>query len=123
MLDTHAIARALTAADFTPRPSRRHLTDAAALELRLVKWIVGTGLAGAGLVDRDELVEMLGANRPRGRGAGGRGAASARLSGFPAPAVVAGQDARHPRRRPRADRGGELLAERNGFLTRRPMML
>ena len=78
MFDTHAIARALTAADFTPAQADA-LTDAvrraaehagvdvgtlatkddvavllraeiAVLELRLVKWIVGTGIAVAGLV-------------------------------------------------------------------------
>ena len=87
MFDTLAIARALTAADFTPAQAEA-LTDAvrqaaehdaagvdvgtlatkddvaalertmkadlcaeiAALELRLVKWIVGTGVAVAGLV-------------------------------------------------------------------------
>ena len=87
MFDTLAIARALTAADFTPAQAEA-LTDAvrqaaehdaagvdvgtlatkadlaalkgavnfatkadlAALEPRLVKWIVGTGVAGAGLV-------------------------------------------------------------------------
>ena len=80
MFDTHAIARALTAADFTPAQADA-LTDAvrraaehdaagvdvgtlatkddvaallraeiAVLELRLVEWIVGTGVAGAGLV-------------------------------------------------------------------------
>ena len=80
MFDTHAIARALTAADFTPAQADA-LTDAvrraaehdaagvdvgtlatkddvaallraeiAVLELRLVEWIVGTGVAVAGLV-------------------------------------------------------------------------
>ena len=85
MFDTLAIARALTAADFTPAQADA-LTDAvlqaaehdaagvdagtlatkddvaaldramkakadlATLELRLVKWIVGTGVAVAGLV-------------------------------------------------------------------------
>ena len=70
MFDTLAIARALTAADFTPaqadaltdavRQAAEHdaagvgtlatKADLAALEPRLVKWIVGTGVAGAGLV-------------------------------------------------------------------------
>ena len=80
MFDTHAIARALTAADFTPAQADA-LTDAvrraaehdaagvdvgtlatkddvaallraeiAVLELRLVEWIVETGVAVAGLV-------------------------------------------------------------------------
>jgi len=80
MFDTYAIARALTAADFTPAQADA-LTDAvrraaehdaagvdvgtlatkddvaallraeiAVLELRLVEWIVGTGVAVAGLV-------------------------------------------------------------------------
>ena len=89
MFDTLAIARALTAADFTPaqadaltnavRQAAEHdaagvdigtlatkadlaasegamkthfatKADLAALELRIVKWIVGTGVAVAGLV-------------------------------------------------------------------------
>ena len=89
MFDTLAIARALTAADFTPaqadaltdavrqaaehdaagvdagtlatkddvaaleRAMKAHFAtkaDLATLELRLVKWIVGTGVAVAGLV-------------------------------------------------------------------------
>ena len=76
MFDTHAIARALTAADFTPgqadavrraaehdaagvdvgtagdegRRGRLLRAGIAVLELRLVKWIVGTGVAVAGLV-------------------------------------------------------------------------
>ena len=89
MFDTLTIARALTAADFTPaqadaltdavrqaaehdtagvdvgtlatkddvaaleRAMKAHFTtkaDLATLELRLVKWIVGTGVAVAGLV-------------------------------------------------------------------------
>ena len=76
MFDTHAIARSLTAADLTDAQADA-ITDAvreaaehdaaaidvdalatkadlraeiSALELRLVKWIVGTGVACAGLV-------------------------------------------------------------------------
>ena len=76
VFDTHEIARSLTAADLTDaqadaitvavRRAAEHDTAAvdvdalatksdlrveiAALELRLVKWIVGTGVACAGLV-------------------------------------------------------------------------
>ena len=69
MFDTHAIARSLTAAELTPAQADAitaavrqaaeqgdHVTpdllDArlAALELRLIKWIIGTGIAVAGIV-------------------------------------------------------------------------
>ncbi len=69
MFDTHAIARSLTDAELTPAQADAitaavrqaaeqgdHVTpellDArlAALELRLIKWIVGTGIAVAGIV-------------------------------------------------------------------------
>ena len=76
VFDTHEIARSLTDADLTPaqadaitvavRRAAEHDTAAvdvdalatksdlrveiAAIELRLVKWIVGTGVACAGLV-------------------------------------------------------------------------
>ena len=69
MVDTHAIARSLTDAELTPSQAdaitdairqvaeqRDHVTpdmlDAriAALEPRLIKWTVGTGIAGAGVV-------------------------------------------------------------------------
>ncbi len=69
MFDTHAIARSLTDAELTPAQADAitaavhqaaeqgdHLTpdmlDArlAALELRLIKWTVGTGIAVAGIV-------------------------------------------------------------------------
>ena len=76
VFDTHEIARSLTDADLTPaqadaitvavRRAAEHDTatvdvdalatksdlrvEIAALELRLVKWIVGTGVACAGLV-------------------------------------------------------------------------
>lgn len=71
MFDTHAIARALAEADLTPAQVNA-ITDAVrqaadhgegdlitrselraelvSLELRLVKWIVGSALAGAGIV-------------------------------------------------------------------------
>ena len=71
MFDTHAIARALADADLTPAQVNA-ITDAVrqaadhsegdlitrselraelvSLELRLVKWIVGSALAGAGIV-------------------------------------------------------------------------
>ena len=69
MLDTHAIARTLTDAGIDPKHADaitaavrqaadqgEHVTRAelraelVSLELRLVKWIVGAALAGAGLV-------------------------------------------------------------------------
>ena len=69
MFDTHAIARSLTDAELTPAQADAitaavrqaaeqgdHVTpdmlDArlAALELRLIKWTVGTGVAVAGIV-------------------------------------------------------------------------
>lgn len=69
MFDTHAIARNLTDAEFTPAQADAitaavrqaaeqgghvspDMLDArlAALELRLIKWIVGTGIAVAGIV-------------------------------------------------------------------------
>lgn len=69
MLDTHAIALNLTDAEFTPAQADattaavrqaaeqgRHVTPdmlearLAALELLLIKWIVGTGVAVAGIV-------------------------------------------------------------------------
>ncbi len=69
MLDTHAIARTLTDAGIDPKHADvitaavrqaadqgDHVTRAelraelVSLELRLVKWIVGAALAGAGLV-------------------------------------------------------------------------
>ena len=69
MFDTHAVARSLTAAELTPaqadaitaavrqaaehgEPVSRDILDArlAALELRLTKWTVGTGVAVAGIV-------------------------------------------------------------------------
>ena len=71
MFDTHAIARTLAEADLTPKQVNA-ITDAVrqaadhgesdivtrtelraelvSLELRLVKWIVGSALAGAGIV-------------------------------------------------------------------------
>ena len=69
MIDTHAIARTLTNAKLTPeqvnattgavRQAADHgdyvtrgelRAELAALELRLVKWIVGSAIAGAGIV-------------------------------------------------------------------------
>ena len=65
MFDTHAIARTLTAAGLTPaqadaitdavREAADHgdyatRADLVALELRLIKWIVGTGVAVAAVV-------------------------------------------------------------------------
>ena len=65
MFDTHAIARTLTAAGLTPaqvdaitdavRAAADHgdyptRADLVALELRLIKWIVGTGVAVAAVV-------------------------------------------------------------------------
>ena len=69
MFDTHAIARSLTDAELTPAQAdaitaavlqaaehEDHVTpdmlDArlAAIELRLIKWTVGTGIAVAGIV-------------------------------------------------------------------------
>lgn len=51
MFDTHATARILTDADLPPVHAGA-ITDKrlAALELRLIKWNVGTGLAAAGIV-------------------------------------------------------------------------
>ncbi len=69
MFDTHAIARSLTDAELTPaqadaitaavrqaaeqgEPVAPDMLDArlAALELRLIKWTVGTGIVVAGIV-------------------------------------------------------------------------
>lgn len=51
MLDTHEIARELTAAGIHPdHADAITKADLTALELRLVKWMIGIVLAGAGLV-------------------------------------------------------------------------